>query len=167
MLASHPTARIRAGDVASLAAFLAATGTTGFLGSRSSPSTISLWYEKLEKPSFVPPRKAFPIVWTALYGLAAVAGWRIFRRPPSTGRTASLALWAAQLGLSGLWPWLFFSKRRIGPALADSALLLAVTSAFVLAARRVDPVASKLLLPYVGWVGFATVLNEEILRRNR
>lgn len=47
------------------------TAAVGGLASRPAEST---WYERLKKPSFQPPRQAFPIVWPILYAdLAAVS----------------------------------------------------------------------------------------------
>jgi tryptophan-rich sensory protein len=38
------------------------------------------WYADLVKPSFNPPAWLFGPVWTVLYVLIAVAGWRIWPR---------------------------------------------------------------------------------------
>jgi len=86
------------------------------------------------------------------------------RRAPSRDR--ALGLWAAQLGLNGLWSWLFFEKRSPRAALVDCALLLATSGAYAKTARHVDKAAAKLFVPYVGWVAFATLLNAAIVRRN-
>jgi tryptophan-rich sensory protein len=105
-------------------------------------------------------------VWTILYGLIATSGARVYSRPPSPERARTLRLWAAQFGLNTAWSWLFFAQRRPRAALADCAALLATNLAYIKAARAVDSTASRLFIPYAGWVAFATLLNEEVVRRN-
>ena len=63
------------------------------------------WYAALAKPGFVPPNWAFPVAWTILYIMIAVAGWRTFRREPS-GR--AMQVWAAQLALNFVWSPVMF-----------------------------------------------------------
>ncbi len=43
---------------------------------------------------------------------------------------------------------------------------LIATSAYMKVAHDVDSLAARLFVPYVEWVGFATLLNEEIVRRD-
>jgi len=147
-----------------LLAFGGITAAVAAVAARSSRP--GLWYRALEKPAFTPPDRVFPVVWTVLYGLIAVSGWRVWRRRGRTGRGWALGLWAAQLGLNGLWSWTFFGRRRARAALADVVLLLASIGAYAKAAERIDRPAATLMVPYLGWTAFATVLNEEIIRRN-
>lgn len=161
---SVPKARLA--DGVALAGFGLLTGLTALAGGRSTRGGLSRWYEKLNKPPFQPPAWLFAPVWTVLYGLIATSGWRIYRRPSSPRRRRALGLWAAQLGLNGLWSWLFFGKQRPRTALADCALLLGTAVAYLPAAHGVDKTAARLFVPYVGWLSFATLLNEEIVRRN-
>lgn len=77
-----------------------------------------------------------------------------------------MRLWWLQLALNGLWPWLFFGMRRPRAALVDSALLLGTSAAFARSVRRVDRRASRLFVPYLGWLAFVTILNGDIVRRN-
>src|SRR4051794_28977474 len=72
------------------------------------------WYAALAKPSFNPPNWLFAPVWTVLYVLIAVAGWRTFERDQRGG---PMKLWWAQLALNFLWSPVFFGAHRIGLAL--------------------------------------------------
>ena len=121
------------------------------------------WYAGLAKPSFNPPNWLFAPVWTALYVLIAVAGWRTFARDRSGG---SMAIWWAQLVLNFLWSPVFFAARQIGVALGIILLLLAVVLAFIGASWRRDRVAAWLFVPYAAWLGFASALNAAILALN-
>lgn len=167
----RPRARhaLQPAPLAALAGFGAAVATVAVYGSRFSPADAAVrrWYRTLDKPPFNPPDAVFAPVWTTLYTLIALSGWRVWRRRASRARTEALALWALQLGVNGLWSKLFFGKRRPALALVDIVGLLSLVGGYVASARRVDRVAARMLTPYLAWVAFATVLNAEIVRRNQ
>ncbi len=121
------------------------------------------WYAGLTKPSFNPPNWLFAPVWTVLYVLIAVAGWRTFERDPSS---VPMKLWGAQLALNFLWSPTFFGAHQIGLALAVILALLAAILAFIATSWREDRMAAWLFVPYAAWVGFASVLNGSILLLN-
>jgi len=121
------------------------------------------WYAGLQKPSFNPPNWIFGPVWTVLYVLIAVAGWRTWTRRP--GGT-SMAIWWAQLGLNFAWSPVFFGLRMTGLALAIILLLLAAIISFMVATRRVDRTSCLLFAPYALWVAFASLLNASIFALN-
>jgi len=146
--------------------FLGLTATVAALGSGATRKGRGLWYRLLRKPSFNPPARVFGPVWTALYAMMSWSAYRIWRKPPSPERTRALALWGAQLGLNGLWSPLFFGKRAIRAALVDLGGLALAIGAYIRAAAKVDRSAAALMVPYLGWVGFAGLLNAEIVRRN-
>lgn len=121
------------------------------------------WYAGLAKPLFNPPGWIFGPVWTVLYVLIAVAGWRTFERD----RTGwPMRLWWAQLVLNFLWSPVFFAAHRIGLALAIVLLMLAAILAFIATVRRHDRVAAWLFVSYAAWVAFASVLNAAIFTLN-
>lgn len=121
------------------------------------------WYASLRKPWFNPPAWLFGPVWTVLYVLIAVAGWRIFERD----RTSSpMKLWWAQLVLNFLWTPVFFAAHQIGLALVVILLILAAILTFIVTARQVDRAAAWLFVPYAAWVAFASLLNASILVLN-
>lgn len=146
-----------------LVAGVAALGTLAMRG-RGRPG--GLWYRALRKSRVQPPGSVFGPVWSALYGMIAYAGYRIWRSPPSRARTGSLALWGTQLALNGAWTPLFFGARRPKLALADLVALDVAAGAFTALARRVDARASVAMIPYLAWISFATVLNGQIVAKN-
>lgn len=121
------------------------------------------WYAQLAKPAFTPPGWIFGPVWTAIYALIAVAGWRAWRRDRGGW---PMRLWWAQLGLNFLWSPVFFSAHQIGLALVVVLLLLGAIVAFIITSLAQDRVAAWLFVPYAAWVAFASVLNASIFALN-
>lgn len=124
------------------------------------------WYRALDKPPWTPPGWVFGPAWTLLYLSMGVAAWLVWRERGVQRAALPLAVFGLQLVLNGLWSWLFFGLRRPGLALAEIAVLWAAIAATVAVFWGVRPLAGALLLPYLGWVTFATALNAEIWRRN-
>jgi benzodiazapine receptor len=120
------------------------------------------WYAALVKPSFNPPNWLFGPVWTTLYVMIAVAGWRVWRG----GDSAALRLWWVQLALNFAWSPAFFAMRNIGLALIIVLLLLLTIALFVRYAWGRDRTAALLFLPYAAWVSFASLLNAAIYLLN-
>lgn len=121
------------------------------------------WYAGLAKPPFNPPNWIFAPVWTLLYVMIAVAGWRTFQRAPAD---AAMIAWTIALALNFLWSPIFFGAKRPDLALGVIVALLAAIVAFIAFSRRHDAIAAWLFVPYAAWVAFATLLNEEIWRLN-
>jgi translocator protein len=117
------------------------------------------WYAQLAKPTFNPPGWLFAPVWTALYILIAIAGWRMWQRDRAGW---PMTFWWAQLLLNLLWSPAFFSAHRIDLALAIILLLLLIIAGFIATAWRQDRMAAWLFAPYAAWVAFATLLNASI-----
>ncbi|QSQ20663.1 tryptophan-rich sensory protein [Pyxidicoccus parkwayensis] len=161
--ALNPT--LRTESVVALGTFTALTVGAALLGGRQS-SADQLWYRRLRKPPYQPPSKAFAPVWTVLYGLIAISGWRVWTAPAGARRSKALTLWGVQLGLNAAWSWLFFGKHQPRRALVDNLALLGSIGAYVATSRNVDRPAAWMVAPYLAWVGFANVLNAEIVRRN-
>ncbi|WP_326705784.1 TspO/MBR family protein [Streptomyces cyaneofuscatus] len=115
-------------------------------------------YAALDRPAWAPPGWLFGPVWTVLYGMIAVAGWLVARRP-GPGRRPALVAWGVQLALNALWTPLFFAAEQYGLAFLDIALLLAAVVTTALLSARVHRRAAWLLVPYLLWVGYAAALN--------
>lgn len=144
-----------------LLAFLVLAIAAGAIGSLFPPDA---WFAALRKPAFNPPAWLFAPVWTLLYGLMAVAAWRVCR---VDGVRGAIALWLLQLACNAAWSPLFFGAHRIGLALADIGVLLVLIAATFVAFWRRERVAAALLLPYLAWVGFAAALNFAFWQLNR
>lgn len=123
------------------------------------------WYNALSKPGWTPPNWLFPIAWTVVYLMMAVAGWLIWETPQAN-RPMLLAVWGTQLLLNALWSYIFFARKEIGLALADLSGLWLLIAIFVMLAWPVNREAATLFLPYLVWVSYAGALNAAIWRRN-
>jgi tryptophan-rich sensory protein len=121
-------------------------------------------YQALKQPSFTPPRSAFAVIWPPLFLALTVSGLRIWNAPKSAPRTQALTLWGVVQALNALW--MALGPAKLGGQLAAAIASLGTSAAYVWRARRVDPPAANLVAPYVGWIGFANVLTEELWRKN-
>lgn len=131
-------------------------GGGALIGATNAPGE---WYASLDKPPFNPPDWVFGPVWTVLYVMIAVAGWRIWMKTRTGG---AMTAWWIQLGLNFLWTPVFFTLHMLGGALLVILALLAAILAFIVLTWDRDRFAALLFLPYAGWVAFATLLNGSI-----
>lgn len=148
-----------------LAAWLAITfvaAAAGAIASMDAPA----FYARLDRPGWAPPASVFGPVWSMLYLLMGVAAWLVWRERRRLEVDLPLALYLVQLGANALWSWLFFAWHRGALAFGEVLLLLVLIAATTGAFWRVRPLAGMLLLPYLGWVGFASVLTWAMWQRN-
>ncbi|WP_132057050.1 TspO/MBR family protein [Halorussus amylolyticus] len=143
----------------------------GIVPSVLTAGDVATWYPTLAKPGFTPPSWLFGPVWTTLYLLMGVALYLVWRgggtnRETSRIRRFALGAFGVQLLLNASWTLVFFGSREIFGGLVVIVALLAAILATMWASVRVDRRAAILLVPYLAWVGFATLLNYEIWRLN-
>lgn len=138
------------------------------LGARNGPQRpmTALWYARLDKPEFTPPGPLIGAAWGTLELLLAGSGYRLLQARGTEARSAAIGSWALTLvGLAG-YPWLFFRRKQLGESAVASASMLAAAVGTVAAAREVDRPAALMTIPLTLWLGFATLLSEELWRRN-
>ena len=160
---------MRALTLAKTAGAAAATAVVG--GFASGPAVQSDWYQKRRKPSFQPPRQAFPIVWPLLYADIAVVSAATIDELDARGdgqeaRTFA-GLLALNLLLNGSWSWLFFNRRQLGASAVLAGALAASSADLTRRAVRVNGAPAKALWPYPLWCTFATALSGRIWWLNR
>ncbi len=129
------------------------------IGSAVTATSVGTWYQVLNKASFNPPDGVFTPVWIVLYFMMAIAGWRVWRHGNSRKISQALALFALQLGLNFFWSVLFFGYQRVALALAEMLVLFLTVVATTVLFWRIDRLAAWLLVPYLLWLVFATVLT--------
>ncbi len=124
------------------------------------------FYAALDRPAWAPPGEVFGPVWTALYLLMGIAAWLVWRERGFNGARTALMLFVVQLIANALWSWLFFGWRLGAAASIEVVVLWVLIVATTLAFWRIRRLAGVLLLPYLAWVSFATVLCITIWRCN-
>ena len=147
---------------AGLLLFLALCFGVAIIGGMVSSSSVSTWYPTLVKPPFNPPDWIFGPVWSILYLLIAISGWRVWLRRGFSGASGAMALFGGHLIANLAWTLIFFGLRSPGLALIDVALLLILIALNIRAFSKIDGTAANLLWPYFGWVCFAAILNFSI-----
>jgi tryptophan-rich sensory protein len=149
----------------------AAAATAVLGGLASGPAVQSNWYDRLRKPSFQPPRQAFPIVWPLLYADIALVSSSTIDELETRGdhRQAKTftALLALNLVLNCSWSWLFFNRRQLGASALLAGVLAASSADLTRRAVSVKGVPARALWPYPLWCTFATALSSRIWWLNR
>jgi benzodiazapine receptor len=139
----------------------------GFLSSFATRSSVDTWFLTLKKPFFNPPGWVFAPVWTLLYiimgyAFAIVWSYQGKNRKGKEITKNAMVIFGIQLALNALWSVLFFLLCNPFLALIEILLLWLMIFETIKAFKKVDVFASKLLIPYLAWVSFATILNGSI-----
>ncbi|MFC1499595.1 TspO/MBR family protein [Candidatus Zixiibacteriota bacterium] len=124
------------------------------------------FYMELNRPAWAPSAAVFGPVWTILYTLIALAAFLVVREAGWRLALVPLAIFVLQLALNGVWTWLFFKWHLGGAAFLDIVILLLLVAVTAWVFWGIRPLAGVLMLPYLGWVGFATVLTWSVWRLN-
>lgn len=138
----------------------------GSLGGLFTMSEIQGWYAALQKPSFNPPNWLFGPVWSMLYLLMGISFYLIWKQPVSTVRNVGLILFVIQFILNFFWSILFFNQHMIAAALLEMVFMWIFILLTMIWFAKLSPTAAWLLLPYLGWVSFATFLTAAIWKLN-
>jgi len=126
---------------------------------------VNTWFTTIQKPSWNPPSWIFAPVWTTLYVMMGIAFYLVWKQD-STAKRPAITLWSLQLVLNFLWSFIFFYWHHIGWALVDIICLWVLILLTIFAFARISKTAAWLLVPYISWVTFATLLNYAIYHLN-
>lgn len=139
----------------------------GALSGIATSGSINTWYVQLNKPSFNPPNWIFGPVWSMLYTLMGISAALIWHKgwDKKMVRNA-IYLFAAQLILNAFWSIAFFGMQSPLLALLVIIVLLILIIACIYFFKRIDKAAAFLLIPYLLWVSFASILNVSIVMLN-
>jgi tryptophan-rich sensory protein len=142
--------------------------SVGYLSGTVTRESITTWYPTLVKPVFNPPNWIFAPVWTLLYimmGIAAGLVWTSEFEQKTVKK--ALGFFAIQLGLNALWSYLFFGLHNPLLALIEIVLLWLMIFETYNQFKKIDKVSGFLMIPYLAWVSFATILNASIWWLNK
>lgn len=131
--------------------------SAGALGSLFTSSSIPTWYAALQKPAFNPPSWIFGPVWTLLYIMMGIALYLVWTNKKKS-KTA-ITIFGIQLALNALWSILFFGLKSPLYAFIDIIALWITILLAIIYFYKTSKTAAYLLIPYILWVSFASVLN--------
>ena len=138
----------------------------GIIGGFFTANNLYPWYDTLVKPSFNPPSWVFSPVWTTLYTLMGISLFLVLKAENSPDKRLGLIFFAVQLVFNGLWSIVFFGMHQILWAFIVIIFLLLFISLSIWKFYRISKMAAYILIPYLLWVSFATVLNFRLYQIN-
>lgn len=134
--------------------------SAGLIGSFFTMPQIYSWYSTLVKPSFNPPNWVFGPVWTLLYVLMGISLYLVWQSTANKKKKdKAVAIFSAQLILNIFWSIIFFALHSPGFAFLEIIILWISIAWTASLFYKINKTAAYLLLPYIAWVSFASVLN--------
>ncbi|OQA31167.1 MAG: TspO/MBR family protein [archaeon ADurb.Bin336] len=138
----------------------------GSIGVIFTYPAIPTWYAFINKPFFSPPNWLFAPAWIILFLLMGVALYLILESKSSNQKNLAIILFAMQFFFNVLWSFLFFGLKSPLLGLIGIIVLWFSILATILSFYKISKKAAYLLIPYILWVSFATILNLAILLMN-
>ena len=140
----------------------------GVIGSIFTTPAIPTWYASLKKPGFNPPNWLFGPVWITLFLLMGISLFIVWRRGLDTPLVRSaLTIFGIQLLFNVLWSVAFFGLKSPLGGLFVIAILWVTILLTIIQFSKVSELAAALLIPYIVWVSFASILNLSLFLLNR
>lgn len=140
--------------------------SAGVIGGFFTAPAIDGWYSALIKPFFNPPNWIFGPVWGVLYFLIGVSLYLLWKKMESSYDKKTFRIFLIQIFFNGLWSITFFGLQQIELALVNIVIVLATIFVLITRLKTNHKVSAYLLIPYLYWVGFATILNLAIVVLN-
>lgn len=149
--------------VISIAIPVAIGATAGFF----TVTGVGSWYQTINKPSWNPPGWVFGPVWTMLYIMMGVSLYLVWKSGNNNHlKRTAIGLFAVQLILNFFWSFIFFDQQQPGWAFVEIIAMWVFILLTIFAFAKVNKTAAWLLVPYISWVSFATILNYTIWKLN-
>ncbi|PLX20832.1 TspO protein [Candidatus Parcubacteria bacterium] len=147
--------------------FVLASQLAGAVGSFFTVTNVDSWYSTVNKPFFNPPNWIFGPVWITLYTLMGIAAYLVWKHW-GTNPIAKYAtiLFFIHLAFNSLWSILFFGMQNPMAAFFEIIVLWIMIAVLIYMFFQVNKTAAYLLVPYILWVSFASILNFYIWRLN-
>lgn len=132
----------------------------GLVGSFFTIPAISSWYLNLEKPSFSPPNWIFGPAWVTLYLLMGISAYLVWQKIDENQK-AKKSLWffCIHLIFNASWSLMFFGLKSPGLGLINIIIIWLLIIVLIIKFWKINRWSSYLLIPYLAWVSFASLLN--------
>ena len=137
-----------------------------FSGTVSGSTEENIWYQTLIKPGAQPPGWVFGVVWPTLYFLIGLAFAMVLHARGARHRNSAIVLFLAQFVINLTWSPTFFGAHKVTTAFFIVLAMLGVAIATTFAFAQVRKAAAWLMVPYLVWISFASILNFQIDRLN-
>ncbi|MEM2121650.1 MAG: TspO/MBR family protein [Candidatus Woesearchaeota archaeon] len=131
--------------------------------------SVNTWYPTLNKPFFNPPNYLFAPVWTTLFLLIGISFYFVWKKDFGKKRKTKflcLSIYFTQLFFNFLWSFLFFGLKNPLLAFVDIIFLWFLILTNIIVFYKINKISGYLLIPYLLWVSFATILNYYIIILN-
>lgn len=138
----------------------------GLLGSIFTSSSVDNWYISLNKPSFNPPSYLFAPVWTVLFVLIGISFYFVWSKDFGSNKLLTLGIYGLDLLLNLCWSVLFFGLRNPFLAFVEIIILWFIILINIIVFYRISKTSGLMLIPYLLWVSFASILNYSIFILN-
>lgn len=139
----------------------------GAIGSAFTTTGLDSWYQTIVKPSFNPPNWIFGPVWSTLYLLMGIALYLLWQKGLQDKFIKnSFILFLIHLAVNSLWSIVFFGLQNPGLAFLVIIILWFMILTLIIRFYKIDKRSAWLLVPYILWVSFASVLNFSIWQIN-
>lgn len=139
----------------------------GFTSGFFTAGNVSGWYQTIQKPSWNPPSWIFGPVWTTLYILMGISLFLVSRSDAAENvKRTAIILFAAQLVFNFFWSLIFFEMHQPGWAFVEILVMWVLILLTIFSFGKISSLAAWLLVPYISWVSFASILNYTIWRLN-
>ncbi len=142
--------------------FILVCQMAGIIGSLFTAPAVKGWYTTINKSPLNPPSWVFAPVWTTLFVMMGISVSIIWLSEKNEGRSKALKVFFVQLLLNTLWSIIFFGLKNPPLAFIEIIVLWFAILYTIILFRKIDRKASYLLIPYILWVSFASVLNLSI-----
>lgn len=147
---------------------IAVCQSAGLIGTVFTVSSIENWYNLLNQPSLRPPNWLFGPVWTTLYTLMGISlYWILIKETKKKEVREALKLFTVHLVFNATWSIVFFGMQNLPLSLINIAILWILIVMVMIRFYKIDKKASLILIPYLAWVSFASILNFSIFLLNR
>jgi tryptophan-rich sensory protein len=140
-------------------------GVSGFIG-QATMDGIQGWYQELNRSPLNPPGWVFGVVWPILYAVMGVSAWLVWKERDNHVTTPALMLFGLHMLVNWAWSFLFFHYHMVDVSFFWIVGLLALVGAIAFIFHGIRPLAAYLLIPYMGWLCFASYLSWYVWQNN-